>query len=327
MDRFVLDGRYGDLLSFFGISMEAALKKAHLPTDTFKRRNPTMTEEQYFRFMDAVGFLVTDPQMPIQIATTNKIESFSPPIFAAWCSPNGKICIDRLARYKRLIGPMIFEVEDSEDICTVTLTTINGIDDLPQFLAESEFAFLAGIIRRASREQIDPFAVTMIHPPEAPDFSEFLHVQVTTGERNRISFRTEDLEKPFISYDETMWEYFEPELTRRLSELDVDDSWSARVRSVLTEMLPAGLCTIEDAADRLGLSKRTLQRNLTEEGTTFQKQLNSTREVLAKHYIANTQMTTNDIAFLLGYQEINSFLRAFCMWTGQSISEYRKQHQ
>ena len=39
------------------------------------------------------------------------------------------------------------------------------------------------------------------------------------------------------------------------------------------------------AAERLGLSKRTLQRNLTEEGTTFQKQLNSTREVLARHYI------------------------------------------
>ena len=129
------------------------------------------------------------------------------------------------------------------------------------------------------------------------------------------------------SYDEAMWTYFEPELTRRLSELDVDDSWAARVRSALTEMLPAGLCTIEDAAERLGLSKRTLQRNLTEESTTFQKQLNNTRELLARHYIANTEMTTNDIAFLLGYQEINSFLRAFSVWTGQTISEYRKQHQ
>ena len=327
MNRFILDGRYGDLLSFFGISMEAALKKAQLPTDTFKRRNPTMTEEQYFRFMDAVGFLVTDPQMPIQIATTNKIESFSPPIFAAWCSPNGKVCIDRLARYKRLIGPMIFEVEDNEGTLTVTLTTISGNDDLPQFLVESEFAFLAGIIRRASREQISPCAVTMVHPPEASDFSDFLHIPVNAGKRNQIAFRMEDLDKPFISYDETMWEYFEPELTRRLSELDVDDSWSARVRSALTEMLPAGLCTIEDAAERLGLSKRTLQRNLMEEGTTFQKQLNSTRELLARHYIANTDMTTNDIAFLLGYQEINSFLRAFTVWTGQTISEYRKQHQ
>lgn len=45
--------------------------------------------------------------------------------------------------------------------------------------------------------------------------------------------------------------------------------------------------------------------------------------MLAKHYIRNTDMTTNDIAFLLGYQEINSFIRAFSLWTGEIISEYR----
>ena len=111
---------------------------------------------------------------------------------------------------------------------------------------------------------------------------------------------------------------------RRLAELDVDDSVSARVRSALTELLPGGACAIEDVAEKLGLSKRTLQRKLGEENTTFQKQLNSTREMLAIHYIRNTEMSTNDIAFLLGYQEINSFLRAFAIWTGQSVSEYRK---
>jgi len=46
--------------------------------------------------------------------------------------------------------------------------------------------------------------------------------------------------------------------------------------------------------------------------------------VVAIHYIRNTQMTSNDIAFLLGYAELNSFLRAFTVWTGKSVSEYRK---
>lgn len=98
---------------------------------------------------------------------------------------------------------------------------------------------------------------------------------------------------------------------------------AARVRSALTELLPGGACGIEDVAEKLGLSKRTLQRKLSEENTTFQKQLNSVREMLAKHYIRNTDMTTNDIAFLLGYQEINSFVRAFSLWTGMGISEFR----
>ena len=122
-----------------------------------------------------------------------------------------------------------------------------------------------------------------------------------------------------------MWNYFEPELAKRLSELDVDESTSARVRSALTELLPGGACGIEDVAEKLGLSKRTLQRKLSDENTTFQQQLNSTREMLAIHYLRNTDISTNDIAFLLGYQEINSFLRAFAIWTGKNISEYKSE--
>ncbi len=122
-----------------------------------------------------------------------------------------------------------------------------------------------------------------------------------------------------------MWDYFKPELTKRLSELSVDDSTSARVRSILTELLPNGEFTIDDVAKKLGYSKQTLQRKLSSENTTFQKQLNSTREVLALNYLQNTDMTTSDIAYLLGYQEFNSFLHAFSIWKGMSISEYREK--
>ena len=122
-----------------------------------------------------------------------------------------------------------------------------------------------------------------------------------------------------------MWDYFKPELTKRLSELSVDDSTSARVRSILTELLPNGEFTIDDVAKKLGYSKQTLQRKLSSENTTFQKQLNSTREVLALNYLQNTDMTTSDIAYLLGYQEFNSFLHAFSIWKCMSISEYREK--
>lgn len=43
--------------------------------------------------------------------------------------------------------------------------------------------------------------------------------------------------------------------------------------------------------------------------------------MLAINYLKNTDMTTNDI----GYQELNSFLRAFSIWKGMSVSEYRRK--
>ena len=104
---------------------------------------------------------------------------------------------------------------------------------------------------------------------------------------------------------------------------ETDYSFAARVRSVLTELIPGGRCTADDAAEKLGTSKRSLQRRLKEESTNFQQQLNHTRELLAKYYIAHTKMNTEDIAFLLGYQDINSFLRAVTLWTGQNLTEYK----
>ena len=155
-------------------------------------------------------------------------------------------------------------------------------------------------------------------------FSHFLEVQPKLGDANGLTFSRSDLEKPFISENEAMWRYFEPEMNKRLSELTVDDSFSAQVRSVLTELLPAGHGTSQHVADRMGISTRTLQRRLKDEGTTFQKVLSGTREVLARHYLRHTDMTTQDIAFLLGYAEVNSFLRAFAIWTGQTVRDFKK---
>lgn len=44
-----------------------------------------------------------------------------------------------------------------------------------------------------------------------------------------------------------------------------------------------------------------------------------------KNYLRNTTLSAEDIAYLLGYQDLNSFYRAFSLWTGKSISEYKAE--
>lgn len=158
-------------------------------------------------------------------------------------------------------------------------------------------------LKTATKETIVPLLVQMKKPVDDEPFQTFLGLAPIQVNKNGIIFSNEDLEKPFISFNESIWDYFEPELSRRLAELDIDDSTSARVRSALTELMPGGQCGIEEVAIKLGMSKRTLQRKLNEENTTFQKHLNSTRKELAIHYICTTTITTNDMAYLLGYQE------------------------
>lgn len=89
--------------------------------------------------------------------------------------------------------------------------------------------------------------------------------------------------------------------------------------------IPEIIIGVEDVAAALGMSRRSLQRKLKEEDTTFQKQLNHVRELLAKNYIQNTQLSSEDIAYLLGYQDLNSFFRAFSLWTGKSVTAYKQE--
>lgn len=230
-----------------------------------------------------------------------------------------------LGRYKRLIAPMRYEIRSDGDSFRLGINASRDGLAMPQFLVETEMVFLLHIIRASTGQEIRPLAIQMAEPPETDDFSEYAGCPVERGGKNAIVFRAGDMEKPFVSHNEGMWDFFEPELQKRLYEMERDDSFSAKVRSALTELLPGGMGTADDVAAKLGISRRTLQRRLSQENTSFQKQLNGTRELLARHYIQNTDMGSADIAFLLGYQELNSFLRAFGVWTGMSVSEYRSR--
>lgn len=300
------------------------LKKAALPQDLFARQNPSVTTAEYYRFVQAIAQLAPDEQTLVDLATGQGIEAFSPPIFAAYCSKNALACLQRLAQYKPLVGALLYRIAETEQEVSVTFLPTERELPLPGALVGTEMVFLTGLVRRATQAAVMPLRAGAAQPMGSTAYAAFLGVPIVQAAENSITFAKSDALLPFISQNESMWAFFAPELRRRLAMMETDDSYAARTRSALMELLPAGACAIEDVAQKLGCSKRTLQRKLQEENTNFQKQLNHTRELLAKTYLANTQMTTEDIAFLLGYQELGSFLRAFAVWTGQTITEYKK---
>ena len=83
MDKYVLDGQYRKYLEMIGVKVGEALKEAGVPEDLFSRNKPVLDEVDYYAFMSAVGRQVTNPKLPIVLASADDIESFSPPIFAA----------------------------------------------------------------------------------------------------------------------------------------------------------------------------------------------------------------------------------------------------
>ena len=324
MKRFPLDNNYAKLLQSYGISIDELLKRAELPLDLFTKKSPSVTAEEYYHFMKAIEEIVPDKKMPILLATAENIETITPPLFAGYCSKNARECIQRIGQYKALVGAVVFDVREDENEMTVG---IKGEDEqeLPEIIIGIEMVLLTNLVRKATKENIIPLKVSVENLFENQEYEKFLGQRIEKGKTNLIVFSKRDIEIPFITRNESMWNFFEPELKKRLSEMDNDDTFSAKVRSVLVEILPAGKSGVEDVANHLGMSKRSLQRKLKEEDTTFQKQLNHVRELLAKNYLQNTQLSSEEIAYLLGYQDLNSFFRAFSLWTGKTITEYKQE--
>lgn len=321
--KYVFYRQLGRLFESVGMDIGLLLRSSRLPEDLLSRRDIMLTEEEYHTLMQQAGRIAKDGDV-IRIATGDGIEAFSPPVFAAYCSCDGCGFLSRLAHYKRLVGPLQFIVSEQVDTLQLEIRPVTDGLTVPVFWAELEMVFVLNLMQKATQADIRPISIVFQHEVSGGALTDFFGCQPTKGDRNLLTLSKSDALLPFITRNDAMWQYIEPELRRRLSELEIDDSMSARVRSALVELLPAGKTTVNDVAQKLCMSRRTLQRKLTDERTTFQRQLNSSRLLLAQNYLRDNDRTTDDIAFLLGYEDTTSFLRAFAAWTGQTVGEYRR---
>lgn len=97
-----------------------------------------------------------------------------------------------------------------------------------------------------------------------------------------------------------------------------------RVRDLLRAALPTNLA-LEEVADRLHLSPRTLHRRLEEEGASFRTIKEATRRDIAYARLTKTTQSIARIAADLGYADASTFYRAFMSWSGVSPERFRQQ--
>lgn len=323
--KFTVDLGWQVLLKDLNLSGQDLLRYARLPLDLFSQRAPTLTTEEYFRLWQGLEYLFDDPVFPLHLGQSFSVESFSPPIFACFCSSNLNAALTRLAQYKPLIGPLTLKVTQSNQQTAIAFDCLPGNLPLPSALIVTEFVFLVHIARLATRERIMPIAVSITADlPKTEQYESFFGVKIKQGDFSGLTFAAKDAEKPFLTASENMWSFFEPELNKRMADLVLDAPFRDRVRACLMEILASGQCTMGDVAQRLAISTRTLQRRLQQEETSFQQELNHLRAELANQYLVKTHYSSAEIAFLLGYNDASSFFRAFHTWTGKTPEEVRE---
>ena len=319
---FAVNPGWGILIADIGIEPSYVLRRAGLPENLFSQVSAVLTPQEYFNLWRALEQEI-GADLPIRVGDALSVEAFDPLLFAAICSPDLNMAAQRIAKHKELIGPVRLEVTQSASEITLRYLWPQLIVP-PQVLVMAELVFWVAFTRIATRAKVKPLRVQASElPKNTAAYREYLGVMVEQGSTPSISFSTTDAKRPFLTSNKGMWNFFEPELKKRLSELKADATMAEQVRAVLLELLPAGAASSDSVAHKLRMSTRTLQRKLKQENTSFQTLLNNTRQALAEHYFAKSTLPIVEISFLLGYEDSNSFYRAFRNWTGKTPEQMR----
>lgn len=144
--------------------------------------------------------------------------------------------------------------------------------------------------------------------------------------RNEIHFPRALLEQRFTMANEITAQLCEQQCETILNNLQQQGGLVEEVRRLIINQ-PGQAPSPEEVARHLNVSYRTLRRRLSEEGTSFKNIHNEVRMGMAMEYLRQTELSTQEIAFLLGYSEVTNFHRAFKKWSQLTPGEYRESER
>lgn len=285
-----------------------------------------VTTAQYYSIWQAYSELVGDTATGIvKLATAYETAQYPPDALATFHACDYRDALNRMARYKQMCPPENLKIQEEGEQYSIELEWQHDELPGPPVLVGITLTYLLELGRRGTGHHLKAHSVEFIKPMgnvEALESYFGCRVRMGTG-RNRLILNREDLDRPFTSYNEELLEILTPALDRTLEERQSQLTISAKVQWILTRCLTRGRIDIHTVASELGMSERTLQRRLTEEGASFKQLLVKTRREMAVTYLADTALEIKEVAFLVGYEDQNSFYRAFRAWTGVTPANWR----
>lgn len=324
-DKIRLPDAFWEGIKRAGLARADVVREARIPLAVLRDQAPLSTA-QFFSLWQVLVELSHDPAIGLRIATGLEGAVMPPSFMAAYHARDFRDSLQRVARFKRLCAPEDVRIEEFEDRCEIVVEWTHADESAaPSALVDATLASLMELGRRGTATPLSALAVELARPESArADYEQYFGCRVRFGaQQDRLIFRRADLDKAFVSYNAELLDILIPELDRRLEQQTHSATLTEQIRWVLRRRLTAGRPDIRSVATELAMSERSLQRKLTDEGLTFQSLLSETRHQLALEYLADPKLAIIEVAYMLGYEDQNSFFRAFRQWEELTPAAWR----
>ncbi len=268
--------------------------------------------------------LTGDRQLALRIAKATPAGAFGIVEYVCRSAPTIGSALRQWVRYLNLL----------DDAVTVALVVE---DDRAYLRVEREseapapashelcWALVAKHMRDLSAQPFRLHAVELAHraPGDLAPYRAWFDAPVVfDAERTQLVMPASVLDATLVSSDPALLAILSRAADELARKTPTDPLMTAQVKRVLHEALRSDDAHVDIVAERLGLTSRSLQRRLKDEGTSFNTLREDVRRDLARRYL-DDGLAIAEISFLLGFSEPSAFFRAFKRWTGETPVAHR----
>ena len=263
-----------------------------------------------------------DEAFGLHVAETADIGSYDVLDYALYFSSTLGEAIDRILRFHRVLCDALkFRI-----VTDAGVVHLRRVEKTPPVESEAVLAVLVRRARQLTGEDLIPREVRFAHAapastqPHAAFFRCPVRFDCATPE---ILFGPRALAVPVRSANPGANRVLERYMRDLLERLPKNDSFVERARATIARRLVSGRPTLGATARALHASPRTVQRRLADHGTTHAEVVEGVRRELAERLVREGRLTITEITFLLGFEDLSGFRRAYKRWTGRAPSRGR----
>jgi len=317
-----------ELLAAEGLDVGGLLAEAGIDPLTLDAPGARLPTEGISRLWELAAKRSGNPAIGLARHHIARPASFDVVGYTMMSCGNLREAFERLIRYLLILSDALTMTMSTEEAgCRVTFVLFGGERPVPRQRIEFIFITVIGFCQWISGREVHPLAVELPYPEPtdpAPYHAAFRCPLLFDAPRCSLLLARADLMTPLPTSNPVLAELHDRFAGEYLKHFDHAQT-SYRAREVIIRRLPDGEPRRDQVGGELGMSERTLQRRLEEEGTSFGQLLDDTRRELAEQYLGRLQLTLAQAAYLLGFADQSSFFRACKRWFELSPGQYRSQ--
>ncbi|MFD0982641.1 AraC family transcriptional regulator ligand-binding domain-containing protein [Tropicimonas aquimaris] len=270
-----------------------------------------------------------DLRFHMRVCSGMRCEAFGAFGLAFKSAPTLRHAFQRLSRYTRLHnGVSEFSAVDREAVfCWTHRQPV--LPRLGVYLSnEAAMATTLTLCRETTTSDLTPVRVQFTHRRDGSKDALVEHFGIEPvfgAEVDGLQLAIDQVDRPTTIGDAGIWRFFTDHLESLLQAEDpAEPSLETQVVEEVAKLLSGGVPPLAEVAMTLGMGTRTLQRRLSERGTTYQAVVDEARRHLAQQLVGDKRYSLSEIAFLTGFSEQSAFTRAFKRWEELSPRAFRQ---